>query len=310
MDLSGKRLALVLLPLLCGAALAATAVADEPAGNEYDNGARAYFSGAYQEAIDFLSQAVKSGSKDPRVYYYRGLAYLKLNRPNDAKSDFAAGATIEMLDSDGFYNISKALERVQGQARLTIEGHRAAAREEAERRARELQQRRYELIKSSEPKVVEPPPAASTPAVAPPDGAAGAAASAAPPGSRSAPEPQPGAGAFAEDARPPQGAFSKPAPRSPVFIEVAQVEPKRPPARTTTVVEDAANAFAPPGKAGPAANDTAGSEVVGNPQGPSSTLALGKAIGKAFWNLFDSMTPKVEVPPGLPPIPGLTPGQP
>jgi hypothetical protein len=135
----------------------------------YGEGVHAYFAGDHGEAHALLSKAIDSGSQDPRAYYFRGLAHLKLGRDPEARDDFAEGARLEVADADRFYNVSKSLERVQGRNRLLLERYRSDARllafQDLERRRFE----RYQRIRRAEPDVllrptpsdsVAPPPAA------------------------------------------------------------------------------------------------------------------------------------------------------
>jgi tetratricopeptide (TPR) repeat protein len=133
----------------------------------YGNGVHAYNGGDYVEAYNEMTRAIDNGSQDPRVYYYRGLSYLKLGRPQEAQGDFAQGAKLEMADSDRFYNVSKALERVQGRARQSLERFRAAARLEAFHDREQARYQRYERIRQNEPNVLLKPSPAETDAPAP-----------------------------------------------------------------------------------------------------------------------------------------------
>ena len=58
----------------------------------YGRGVHAYYSHDYTSAYSALSEAVVSGSKDPRVYYFRALSETKLGRPDEAVEDFRMGA--------------------------------------------------------------------------------------------------------------------------------------------------------------------------------------------------------------------------
>lgn len=160
-------------------ASAATALAQADVLNElYGSGVHAYNSGAYREAYDDFSMALRSGSKDPRVYYYRGLAYLKLGRPQEARLDFKKAAALEMGDTDHFYPVSKSLERVQGQARVQIERARADARLVAYQAVERSRYERYQRIRKNEPNVLMAPeeateiPTPPKPADEPPEDAA------------------------------------------------------------------------------------------------------------------------------------------
>ena len=108
----------------------------------YGSGVHAYFSLDYSRAHEYLTAAIKAGSPDPRCYYFRGLCYLRLGRPEQAKADFLKGAELERMGSGG-YNDGRALERIQGADRAMIEQYRVEARlvllqqSESSRHARE-----------------------------------------------------------------------------------------------------------------------------------------------------------------------------
>ena len=57
----------------------------------YGRGAHAYFAGQYQEACDDLAMAIDAGSNDPRVYYFRALANLRLGKHKNADADMLSG---------------------------------------------------------------------------------------------------------------------------------------------------------------------------------------------------------------------------
>ena len=121
----------------------------------YGNGVHAFFSSDYAKAHECLSRAMDAESKDPRCFYFRGLAYLKLGREPEAREDFAVAADLEALDAYKFYNVSKALERVQGKSRMAIEQYRAKARLKAEARAAKLRRARYEELRDAETRVLQ-----------------------------------------------------------------------------------------------------------------------------------------------------------
>lgn len=105
-------------------------------------GMHAYHAGDYQRSYDDLSTVIEAASRDPRAYYFRGLAALKLGRTDEAEADFTAGAERE-ADGRGTWQVSRSLERVQGCDRLALERHRARARLVALQRSREAEARRY-----------------------------------------------------------------------------------------------------------------------------------------------------------------------
>jgi hypothetical protein len=133
-----------------------SAQADEPVIKQlYGGGVHAYFTRDYKEAYDLLSSAVDTNTQDPRVYYFRGLAQLQLGRPDEAKVDFAKGADLEATATDDLFGVDKALERVQGKARLSIETERVAARNRAVKRRLTEDEERYNRIRSNEPNILE-----------------------------------------------------------------------------------------------------------------------------------------------------------
>ena len=121
----------------------------------YGNGVHAFFSSDYAKAHECLSRAMDAESKDPRCFYFRGLAYLKLGREPEAREDFAVAADLEAVDAYKFYNVSKALERVQGKSRMAIEQYRAKARLKAVARAAKLRRARYEELRAAETRVLQ-----------------------------------------------------------------------------------------------------------------------------------------------------------
>lgn len=144
---------LAMVCLLAPPALCQTEVLNEL----YGSGVHAYNSGSFRTAYDDLTMAIRSGSRDPRVYYYRGLAYLRLGRPQEARADFNKAAALEMSDNDHFYPVSKSLERIQGSSRLQIERARANARLVAYRTRERGWYERYQRIRKNEPNVLAPP---------------------------------------------------------------------------------------------------------------------------------------------------------
>ena len=94
----------------------------------YGQGVHAYNAGQMQNAIDSLTQAITAGTRDPRVYYFRGLANAGLGNTTAASSDYSIGAQLEASSSGRHYAVGRALERVQGGTRLEIETARRNAK--------------------------------------------------------------------------------------------------------------------------------------------------------------------------------------
>lgn len=236
--------AAALLPPLSRCAVAQ----EDPLEELYGNGVHLYNAGDYRAAYYELTRAVDNGSQDPRVFYYRGLCYLKLGREQEGKSDFAKAAGMEMSDNDRFYPVSKSLERVQGRARQMIERYRSSARLRAFQNRERARFERYERIRRNEPNVLlSPAPGESTklPAPAgdePPKPEADDAAK--PEGDETPPEPEP------DDAFAP--AADKPDPEMPDEPEAeapeADMPAEAPEADAPAEADDAASTTKVPAK--------------------------------------------------------------
>jgi hypothetical protein len=123
-------------------------------GQLYGNGVHAYFAGDFVNAYDQLTAAATAGSRDPRVYYFRGLAYLKLGREPEATQDFKKGAELESKDLNRSFNVARSLERVQGTARQQLETYRVDARLSALAEADKVRKTRFEAIRREEERVL------------------------------------------------------------------------------------------------------------------------------------------------------------
>ena len=128
-------------------------------GELYGRGVHAYFAGDYVEAHTQLTAAIEQGSKDPRCYFFRGLALTKLGRADQAEQDFMEGARMELSDEEMLYPIGRSLERVQGTDRMTLEDTRRQARVEKRLREVEREKARFEQFERSQANVVRDPDA-------------------------------------------------------------------------------------------------------------------------------------------------------
>lgn len=116
----------------------------------YGNGIHAYFGGDLAGAEKLFTQAINAGSQDPRCHYYRGLIYLNSGRRQAAASEFEKGADLE-VGAARAYDVSLALERVQGRARLALEQHRAAKLATGTSAVQQQRRSRVDAIQRREP---------------------------------------------------------------------------------------------------------------------------------------------------------------
>ena len=155
--------------LLSPAIRSADAVDDKVLASVYHEGLKAFYAGDNRSAHETFSQAIDAGSKDPRCYYIRGFANARLGRMPEAQQDFTKGAELEGQDFDVFYNVSQALERIQGPERRALETYRVAGRKHALAAVEKI---RLEQFQRFDPTAVAAPaanpPAVATPAAAPP----------------------------------------------------------------------------------------------------------------------------------------------
>lgn len=158
----------VALPALIVATASVDVRADEPLGvsASYGAGVHAYFDGDYQTAYDALTAAIEAGSMDPRAYYYRGLASIKLGKTDDEiDGDFSEGSTRETMGRGGL-SVSRSLERVQGRDRIRLEKYRQRARVAAVQRDEAAIRQRYVDVQERAPDVLRrrvPEQAVTTP---------------------------------------------------------------------------------------------------------------------------------------------------
>ncbi|MDR1493948.1 MAG: hypothetical protein LBT05_14700 [Planctomycetaceae bacterium] len=120
---------------LCGTGHAQTVSADQL----YGQGVHAFNANQYREALAAFDRAEKLQTPDPRVFFYRGLAYARLNDSQKSIKDFEYASRLEQTTAARSYSVPKALERIQGKERATIESYRREAKriweaEEAKRR--------------------------------------------------------------------------------------------------------------------------------------------------------------------------------
>jgi hypothetical protein len=118
----------------------------------YGNGVHAYYAGDYQRSYEELSAAIDGGTQDPRAFYFRGLAALRLGRLDEADADFALGADAEAAGRGG-WAVGRSLERIQGEQRLQLEKHRVRARMAAVQKRRESIVRHYTRLDDASPDV-------------------------------------------------------------------------------------------------------------------------------------------------------------
>ena len=123
----------------------------------YGQGVHAYYNGDYESAVRYLTVTISKNTDDPRSYYFRGLANAQLGNNEASLADLKKGAAIEALDDRGVYQISTALQRIQGQPRLQLEKLRKQARLDLAAAEKARLQARYERQQKDEAAVLRKP---------------------------------------------------------------------------------------------------------------------------------------------------------
>jgi hypothetical protein len=132
----------------------------------YGQGVHAYYSGRFEEAYDYFTQAIDGGTRDPRVYFFRGICDYSQGKPSQAESDWEEGARLEAQTAGGA-GVGQALSRFQGSARLKLEGIRQKARLNAMLNAESRSDIRMNQL-GGQPAPAAPPAATTPPASASP----------------------------------------------------------------------------------------------------------------------------------------------
>ncbi len=120
----------------------------------YGRGVHAYFAGRTSEAEKYFSQAIDSGSTDPRPYYYRAMVRLNQGRKFEAENDMRMGADYEARNPGMKSSIGRSLQRVQGPGRRTLEQFRRQARLDRLQQSQQQTQQRYQQLDRRGPSVL------------------------------------------------------------------------------------------------------------------------------------------------------------
>jgi|GEM_PF-1375647 len=105
----------------------------------YSAARSAYFRDDFATTVELLDRVIEDETRDPRAYYFRGLALRELDRSEDAQTDFARAVSLETAPGNQI-DVDRALERVQGPARRALEEQRGVVM--LALRQKELEKRR------------------------------------------------------------------------------------------------------------------------------------------------------------------------
>ncbi len=120
----------------------------------YGRGVHAFFARRTSDAEQMFSEVIAAGSADPRAYYFRAIARMRLERTHEAEDDMRIGAAYEARTPGIQHMIDQALQRVQGPARRTLERFRREGRLGNAQLRRHQSQQRYEQLRQRNPIVL------------------------------------------------------------------------------------------------------------------------------------------------------------
>ncbi|MDR3183167.1 MAG: hypothetical protein LBT89_09675 [Planctomycetaceae bacterium] len=123
---------------------------------DYGRGVHAFFAGDYKAALGFFQQVEKSGSNDPRPYYYAGLTYKRIKNKEKSEEYYKKAASLEFGENiKREYDVSDALHRIQGRERLIVEQYREEARAKWQAEEKKRNEVKFNEQKERERQIVE-----------------------------------------------------------------------------------------------------------------------------------------------------------
>jgi hypothetical protein len=198
---------------------------DAPIDKLYGAGVHAYFAGDSAGAKKSLDASIAAGNRDPRCYYYRGLASLRTGNVDAARADFREGATLEAQSPDLTTLVNRSIQRIQGNTRLSLERFRADAQLAAATARKARDAARYGASRASAIQELEkqaaPPTAGASLVPETKTGDAAAAGATAP--AVDATQEKPAADPFGDEA-----ATADPAATDPAAADPAATDPTAP----------------------------------------------------------------------------------
>lgn len=91
----------------------------------YHDGLHDFFLGDYGAALDAFGAAIERNPRDARYYYFRALAHRRQGNQEKAALDAKEGWMLERQEMPTTYEVSQALERIQGSDRFWLQAQRA-----------------------------------------------------------------------------------------------------------------------------------------------------------------------------------------
>jgi len=118
----------------------------------YGQGVHTFHRGNMRGASQLFNDAIGGGLEDPRAYYFRAITKMRSGDIGGAQSDIRMGANLEVSGA-GSFNVGRALERVQGPARIRFEVARRTSLLDAHRAQAAMNRQRTMVPPVSAPPV-------------------------------------------------------------------------------------------------------------------------------------------------------------
>lgn len=87
----------------------------------------AYWKADYSKALTYLNHGLQASDRDARLWYYKGFAEIELGRQHEALASLAEAVRVQLAHPTQNRRVSRALERIQGDARVRLEEARLQA---------------------------------------------------------------------------------------------------------------------------------------------------------------------------------------
>jgi tetratricopeptide (TPR) repeat protein len=64
--------------------------------------------GEYESAVEILNKAIEADQRNPEAYFQRGTAYLNLDSPNLAETDYKSALNYDPFDFDSYLGLARS----------------------------------------------------------------------------------------------------------------------------------------------------------------------------------------------------------
>ncbi len=87
----------------------------------YGVGFDAYWKADYAKALKYLNNGLLASDRDARIWYYKGFVEIELGQQDEATASLAEAVRLHLASPGQNRQIARALERIQGDARVRLQ---------------------------------------------------------------------------------------------------------------------------------------------------------------------------------------------